>query len=163
MDRLGQPHGITVPGHVHVDDRDRSPQQVIVDGGNLDAPRHEALHHRTDLRFGEHQVAHEHRAAVVRQESHPGAERERCPDRCAIERDLEVGARKAELVHAAAKILPLPAHRLVHLAPILHPGGVGRYGAEDHHREKRRGQRSKTVHGRLPVQHCAGVKDTTFT
>jgi hypothetical protein len=60
VEGLCELHRIAVSPNVHIQDGDGGSQQVIVDGGYLDATLNEALHHRTDLRVGEHQVAHDH-------------------------------------------------------------------------------------------------------
>jgi len=82
VNRFGELHGIALTRHVHVDDRNRSSKQVIVDGSDLHATRQQALHRRADLGFGKDQIAHEHRASVVRHECNPGAEGERGTDEC---------------------------------------------------------------------------------
>jgi hypothetical protein len=49
--------------------------QVIVERGDVDAARKHLCHHRLDLGLGQHEVAHDDRAAGRRLETKPAAER----------------------------------------------------------------------------------------
>ena len=120
----GHLHGIAVAADVHVEGRGRGAQQVIVDRGDLEPVLDQLGHHRVDLGFEQHEVAHDHRAAVRRLERHPAAERECRLDGHAVERHLQVGARKAVAVDIAGHCRA-PSHGLVDFLPVDVLGGGG--------------------------------------
>ncbi len=80
---------------VHVVGRGIAAQDVVVDGGDLDPVLDQLGHDRSNLGVEQHEIAHHHRSAVRRLECGPAAERERGPDGDAVDRDLQVAARKA--------------------------------------------------------------------
>ena len=89
-------------------------------------------HHRVHLLLGEHEVAHDHRLVTPRGlEGEPGAERQGRLDRDPVERDLEVGAREAELVDAAGLVGARPAEGLVDPLPV----GLGVRRRGEHERQ----------------------------
>ena len=73
-----------------------------MDRSDLEAALDQLRHHRVDLGLQEHEIAHDHRHVPHRLERDPAAERERGPDRDAVERYLQVGARKSVAVNGAA-------------------------------------------------------------
>jgi hypothetical protein len=86
---------------MHVKRRRVGAQQVVVQGGHLQALRQELAHHRIDLSFGEDQVAHHHRFVAHRLEGDPAAKREAWLDRHAIERDIEIATGQPVAMHVA--------------------------------------------------------------
>ena len=115
---LGQLHRVAVALDVHVHGRRLRPQQVVVQGGDLDAALGQAAHDRVDLGLGEDEVAHDHGLVAGFLEGEPGAERQGRLDRDPVERDLEVRARQAEPMHAARLRRRRPAEDLLDLRPV---------------------------------------------
>ena len=101
MDGLGNLHRIAVPAHMHVEGGGARPQQVIVHRRDLDTAFDQLRHDGVDLGLQQHEIAHDHRAAVHRLEGHPAAEREGRLDGDAVKRHLEIGARKAVTMNIA--------------------------------------------------------------
>jgi hypothetical protein len=120
-------HRIAVAAHVHVERRGSAAQDVIVDRRDLDPVLDQLRHHRVDLGLQQHEIAHDHRAAMRGLEGDPTAERERRADGDAIERHREVAARKSVAVHVT-RDGGAAAERLVDLLPIdlLGAGSVGK-------------------------------------
>ena len=77
---------------MHVKRRRVGAQQVVVQGGHLQALRQGLAHHRIDLSFGEDQVAHHHGFVAHRLEGDPTAKCEAWLDRHAVERNVEIAA-----------------------------------------------------------------------
>ena len=100
-----------------------------MDGGDRDAAGEQLRHHRIDLALGQHEVAHDHRAAIHALEGKPATERERRLDRDAVEGDVQVAARQCVFVHVPRLVGARFAERLIHLAP-LHVGGQRRASRE---------------------------------
>ena len=115
-----------MPADVHIERRGAAAQQMIVDGGDLDAVLDQLGHDRIDLGLQQHEVAHHHGAAMHRLEGDPAAERQCRPDGDAIERHLEVGSRKAVAMNIAG-YGGRPAQRFVNLLPIDLLGICDRY------------------------------------
>ena len=84
---------------MHVERRGAGAQQVIVHGGDLEAAFDQLEHHRIDLGLQQHEIAHDHGAAMRRLERDPAAKRQRRLDGDAVERHGQIGARKAVAVH----------------------------------------------------------------
>ena len=135
-DRRRHLHRIAVAADVHVERQGRAAQHVIVDRGDLEAALDQLGHDRIDLGLEQHEIAHHHRAAVHRLERDPAAERECRPDGDAVERHLQVGARKAVAMDVAG-YGGGPAQRFVDLLPVdlLGAGGGahGRHGTNCEH------------------------------
>ena len=127
---------ISVSANVHIKHRHRGTQQVIVDRGNFEPIVDEALHHRTDLRIEEHQIAHHHHAVAARRKAKPRTERQGGLDRDAIYRHVEIRAWQAELVDAAWLVRPFFSNGLVDSGPVhlssrqCTCGDEGRYSNE---------------------------------
>ena len=58
MDRGRQLDGIAMAADMHVEGRRAGAQQMIVDGGDLEAACDHLGHHRVDLGLQQHEVAH---------------------------------------------------------------------------------------------------------
>ena len=71
---------------MHVEGRGIGAQQMVVDGGDLKPAFDQLGHDRIDFGFKQHEVAHNHRAAMRWLERNPAAERQRRFDGDAIER-----------------------------------------------------------------------------
>jgi hypothetical protein len=117
VDRSGELDRVPVPGNMHVERRRTRAQQMIVDGRDLEAVRDHLRHHRIDLGFEQHEVAHDHGAAVPRLERNPAAERQRRLDRHPVQRHGEIAAGKAVAVDVVRNG-GLAAQRLVNLLPV---------------------------------------------
>ena len=121
---------------MHVEGQGTAAQDVIVHGGDLEAVLDQLGHDRIDLGLEQHEIAHHHRAAVHRLERRPAAERQCRPDGDAIERHLQVGARKAVAMNVAGHGGGA-SQRFVDLLPVdlLGAGGRahGRHGANCKH------------------------------
>ena len=102
---------------MHVKRRGIAAQHVIVDGGDLDAALDQLGHDRIDLGLEQHEVAHHHRFAMRRLERGPAAERQRRPDGDAVERHLQIGARKTVAMNVAGHGAG-PSQRLIDLLPV---------------------------------------------
>ena len=92
---------IAVAADMHVEGRRTRAQQVIVDGGDVEAALDHLCHHRFDLGLQQHQIAHRHDFATHGLERDPAAERQRRLDRHAVERHGEIGTRKAVTMDVA--------------------------------------------------------------
>jgi hypothetical protein len=92
-------------------------QDVIVYGSDVDAVFDQLSHHRIDLGLEQHKIAHHHGAAMHWLERRPPAERQRGPDGDAIERHLQVGARKPVPMDIAGHGGG-PSSRFVDLLPV---------------------------------------------
>ena len=88
-----------------------------MDRGDLEAVLDQLGHDRIDLGLEQHEVAHHHRPAVHRLERGPAAERQCRPDGDAIERHLQVGARKAVAMDVAGYGGGAP-QRFIDLLPV---------------------------------------------
>ena len=98
--------------------RGARPQQVIVHSGDLAAILDELEHDRIDLGFEQHQIAHDHDPAMHGLERGPAAERERRADGDAVERDVEIGARKRITVHVPGYGGSVSADGFIDLFPV---------------------------------------------
>ena len=85
--------------------------------GDLEAVRDQLGHDRIDLGLEQHKVTHHHRPALHRLERRPAAEGQCRPDGDAIERHLQVGARKAVAMDVA-RYGGGPPQRFVDLLPV---------------------------------------------
>ena len=86
---------------MHVERQGSAAQDVIMHGGDLEAALDQLGHDRINFGLEQHEIAHHHRAAMHRLERGPAAERQGRPDGDAIERHLQVGARKAVAMNVA--------------------------------------------------------------
>ena len=86
---------------MHIEGRRTAAQHVIVDRGDLEAVLDQRGQHRIDFGFQQHEIAHDHGAAMRRLEGEPAAEGERGLDGHAVERDGEVAARETVAMDVA--------------------------------------------------------------
>ena len=84
---------------VHVECRRIAAQNVIVNGGDLEAVLDQLGHHWVDLGLEQHEVPHHHCAAMRGLECGPAAERQCRPNGDTVKRHLQVAAREAIAVH----------------------------------------------------------------
>ena len=133
-----QRHGIAVSEDVHIEGRRLRAQQMIVECRDLDAAFGKLGHHRCDLGFGQHEIAHHHGGVAVRPEGEPGAEREARLQLDAIKRDMQIGARQADAIDAARHCRAGFAERSGNLAPVGFGGRGGEGGEADHARDSAR-------------------------
>ena len=93
--------GIAVAADMHVEGRGIGAQQMIVNGGNLDAAFDQLGHYGIDFGFEEDEIAHCHRAVMHRLEGDPSAQGQGWLDGDAIERYRKIGAGKAVTMNVA--------------------------------------------------------------
>jgi len=86
---------IALPGYVHIEGWRVGAQQMVMHGRDLQAFGQQLRHHGIDFGFGQHEIAHHHERVAHGFEGDPASEREAGLDRYAIERDFEIGSRKA--------------------------------------------------------------------
>src|SRR6185312_7350570 len=146
MEDLGELHGITMPTHVHVEDRHGGTKQMVVDRGDFDVTSDQPCHYRTDLAVSQHQIAHEHGAGTARLERDPATQRQSGFDRNTIDGNTQIRARERVLVNATGLVRAFSSDSLVHLSPVdIGAGGCGRDS-------KQGNQSCETVHLRTPVK-----------
>jgi hypothetical protein len=92
-------------------------EQVIVDGGLLNAFLLQFQHDRLDFILGEDEVAHGHRVHGRSSERHPRSQRETGMDGRPLDRDPQVFARHAEFEGAIGLQLPGPAQGIFDRLP----------------------------------------------
>ena len=114
-----------MPADMHVEGQGRAAQHVIMYRGDLEAVLDQLGHDRIDLGLEQHEIAHHHGPAVHRLERRPAAQRQCRPDGDAIERHLQVGARKAVAMNVA-RHGGGSSQRLVDLLPVDLLGAGGR-------------------------------------
>ena len=110
-------HGVAVAADMHVEGRRAAAQQVIVHGGDFEAVLDQLGHHGVDLGFEQHEVAHDHRAVMHRLECGPAAQCQARPNGDAVERHLQVAARKTVAMDVAAH-RPTAAERGIDFLPV---------------------------------------------
>jgi hypothetical protein len=104
---------------MHVHDRRHRTQQMLVEGGDFVAAVRQALHHRADLRLGQHEIAgREHAAVRHRIECGERAQREGGIETDSIQAHREVGTGKIDAVGAAGQHRPRLPDRLRHAGPV---------------------------------------------
>ena len=86
---------------MHVEGGGRGAQDMIVDGGDLEAAVEQLGHDGRDLGFEKHEVAHQHGFTAHRGERDPAAQCQRRFDGHAVERHLQIGPRQAVAVYIA--------------------------------------------------------------
>jgi hypothetical protein len=106
-----------VAADVHVVGGRAAAQHVIVHGGDLDAVLDQLGHDRRDLGIEQHEIAHDHDAAVRRLERGPAAQRKCRLDGDAVDRHRQVGAWEVVAVDVAGDDGG-SADRLVDLLPV---------------------------------------------
>ena len=122
---------ITMPMNVHVvGGRDRA-QQVVVKRGDVDAALKQLRHHRLDLGFGQHEIAHDQRTIGHRLESEPAAKGQRRLDSHAVNGHLKVAARDTVTVDLTLHRCGL-AESGIDLAPV----NVSREGLTGQHQSE---------------------------
>ncbi len=118
-------HRIAVRFHVHVHGRRFGAQQVVVQGGDLEAAGLQLRHYRVDLRMGQDQVAHDHGLVPHGLEGDPGAQSEAGLQRHAIEGHRQVRPWQGHLVDPAGLHRARLAQRLAHGVPVGLGLGLG--------------------------------------
>ena len=93
--------GIAMAADMHVEGGGRGAQDMIVDGGDLEAAVQQLGHDGRDLGFEKHEVAHQHGFTAHRGERDPAAQCQRRFDGHAVERHLQIGPRQAVAVYIA--------------------------------------------------------------
>ena len=98
---LGKLSGVACPFDMHVKRRRVGAQQVIMQGGHLNALGKQLAHHRIDFAFGEDEVAHHHRFVPHRLEGEPAAKGKARFEGHSVEGNLEVAAGQPVAMHLA--------------------------------------------------------------
>ncbi len=148
MDGARELDRIAVALDVHVERHGLGAQQVVVQRADLDAAFLELAHDRGHLVLRQHEIAHDHGLRIHRLEGDPAAERKARPERHAVERHFEVGAREAHAVDAAGLHGAGFAERLCDLGPVR-LGGEGRR-REDDGANQRYDKTNDRMHGDPP-------------
>src|SRR5262249_32871237 len=94
-DSSGYDDQIAMPMNVHVVSGRVGAQKVVVKRSDIDPARKQLCHHRLDLGLGQHEIAHDDRAATHRLETEPAAKCQRRLDGHAIDGDLKIAAGNA--------------------------------------------------------------------
>ena len=139
-------HAMTV--HVHVVDARRVEEEVVVQRGDIKPVGQQRGHHRIDLVFREHEIAHHHvHPARAFRQSQPSAKAERRGRGDAVDDDVQIIARDVHLQDVVLEIALL-AKRREHGLVVGRHRGLGEYRG----REKKKQEGEQSAHSDLREQ-----------
>src|SRR3569833_694797 len=73
MQRFSELDGIAMPTYMHIEDRHRGAELMVVHRSDFDITCDQPRHDRTDLRISQHQITHEHGAGAAGLKGYPAA------------------------------------------------------------------------------------------